>query len=69
MTNNLEIVNATVSLIIKAALLAARFSGRTRKRSLKRLSKIDANDKDKENIFLPTVQRRHITEKTKISFP
>ena len=52
MTNNLDIVNAAVSLIIKAALLAARFSGRARKRSLKRLSKLDANDKDKEIIFL-----------------
>ncbi|MBW8017711.1 MAG: hypothetical protein FVQ82_16170 [Planctomycetes bacterium] len=31
MTTNLDIVNAAVSLIIKAALLAARFSGRARK--------------------------------------
>ena len=30
MTNNIEIVNAAVTLIIKAAILAARFSGRTR---------------------------------------
>ena len=52
MTNNLDIVNAAVTLIIKAALLAARFSGRARKRSLKRLSKMDINDKDKEIIFL-----------------
>ncbi len=52
MTNNVDIINAAVSLIIKAALLAARFSGRARKRSLKRLSKMDINDKDKENIFL-----------------
>jgi putative transposase len=50
MTNNLDIVNAAVTLIIKAALLAVRFSGRARKRSLKRLSKMD--DKDKEIIFL-----------------
>jgi len=35
MTNNLDIVTAAVTLIIKAALLAARFSGRVRKRSLK----------------------------------
>ena len=28
MTNNLEIINAAVALIIKAAILAARFSGR-----------------------------------------
>ena len=52
MTNNVEIVNAAVTLIIKAALLAARFSGRVRKRSLKRLSKMDADEKDKEIIFL-----------------
>ena len=41
MTNDIEIVNAAVTLIIKAAILAARFSGRARKRSLKRLSKMD----------------------------
>ncbi|MEN8126987.1 MAG: DDE-type integrase/transposase/recombinase [Planctomycetota bacterium] len=52
MTNNVEIVNAAVALIIKAALLAARFSGRARKRSLKRLSKMSADDKDKEILFL-----------------
>ena len=52
MTNNIEIVNAAMSLIIKAALLAARFSGRVRKRSLKRLSKMDADEKDKEILFL-----------------
>ena len=52
MTNNIEIVNAAVTLIIKAALLAARFSGRARKRSLKRLSKMEVDEKDKEIIFL-----------------
>lgn len=52
MTNNVEIINAAVALIIKAALLAARFSGRVRKRSLKRLSKMDADEKDKEILFL-----------------
>jgi hypothetical protein len=52
MTNNIEIINAAVTLIIKAAILAARFSGRARKRSLKRLSKMDADDKEKEIIFL-----------------
>ena len=52
MTNNIEIVNAAVTLIIKAALLAARFSGRARKRSLKRLSKMDVDEKDKEILFL-----------------
>ena len=52
MTNNIEIVNAAVALIIKAAILAAGFSGRTRKRSLKRLSKMEVDEKDKEIIFL-----------------
>jgi len=52
MTNNLEIINAAVTIIIKAAILAARFSGRVRNRSLKRLSKMDADFKDKEIIFL-----------------
>jgi len=52
MTKNLDIINAAVSLIIKAALLAARFSGRVRKRSLKRLSAMDIDEKDKEILFL-----------------
>jgi hypothetical protein len=52
MTKNLDIISAAVSLIIKAALLAARFSGRVRKRSLKRLAAMDVDTKDKEIIFL-----------------
>ena len=52
MTNNLEIINAAVELILKAAVLAARFSGRVRKRSLKRLASMDIDDKDKEILFL-----------------
>ena len=52
MTKNIDIINAAVALIIKAAILAARFSGRARKRSLKRLAKMDIDDKDKEIIFL-----------------
>ncbi len=52
MTNNIEIINAAVAFIIKAAILAARFSGRTRKRSLKRLATMDIDNKDKEIIFL-----------------
>ncbi|MCI0499845.1 MAG: hypothetical protein L0Y36_09230, partial [Planctomycetales bacterium] len=48
MTNTIESVNAAVTLIIKAALLAARFFGRARKRNLKKLSKMDADEKDKE---------------------
>ena len=52
MANNIEIVNAAVTLIIKAAILAAGFSGRVRKRSLKRLAAMDVDSKDKEIIFL-----------------
>jgi len=52
MPENIEIVNAAVALIIKAALLAAQYSGRVRQRSLKCLSKMDADEKDKEILFL-----------------
>ena len=52
MTNNVEIINTAVFLIIKAALLASRFSGKVRKRSLKKLSKMQIDKKDKEIIFL-----------------
>ena len=38
MAENLDILNTAVSLLVRAALLAARFSGRVRRRSLKRLS-------------------------------
>ena len=52
MNKNLDIINFAVSLIIKAALIAARFSGRARKRSLKRLATMDINEKDKGILFL-----------------
>ena len=52
MATNIEIVNSAVTLIIKSAILAARFSGRARKRNLKRLAPMDIDDKDKEIIFL-----------------
>ena len=52
MTKNIDTINAAVELIVKAAILAASFSGRVRKRSLKRLAKMDADSKDKEIIFL-----------------
>ena len=41
-----------VGLIVKSVVLAAQFSGRCRKRSLKQLSKMNADEKDKEIIFL-----------------
>jgi hypothetical protein len=52
MTNNIDTINAAVAIIIKAAILASSFSGRIRKKSLKRLSKMSIDDKDKEIIFL-----------------
>jgi len=55
MNKNLDIINFAVSLIIKAALIAARFSGRARKRSLSRLATMDINEKDKEILFLRDV--------------
>ena len=41
-----------VSLILKAVIVAAQFSGRIRKRSLKRLADMDIDTKDKEILFL-----------------
>jgi transposase InsO family protein len=52
MNKNLDIISYAVSLTIKAAILAARFSGRVRKRSLKRLAAMDIDGKDKEILFL-----------------
>jgi transposase-like protein len=52
MAENLDILNTAVSLLIRAALLAARFSGRVRKRSLKRLAAVDGDAKAKEILFL-----------------
>ncbi len=40
------------SLIIKAVIMAGRFSGTVRKQSLKRLAATDADTKDKEMLFL-----------------
>jgi len=52
MNTNLDIITCAVSLVIKAAIIAGRFSGRARKRSLKRLVSIDIDIKDKEILFL-----------------
>jgi hypothetical protein len=41
MSQNIEITNVAVRLIVKATVLAAGFSGRARKRSLKRLAGMD----------------------------
>ena len=52
MEKNLDIITYAVSLIIKAAIIAAQFSGRARKKSLKRLAAMDIYEKDKELLFL-----------------
>jgi len=52
MGKNLDVITHAVTLITKAAIMAARFSARVRKRSLKRLAAMDADTKDKEIIFL-----------------
>jgi hypothetical protein len=64
MSQKIEIINVAVRLIVKAAVLAAGFSGRARKRSLKRLAGMDMDEKDKELIFL----RDKVTQlKTQVS--
>jgi len=52
MDKNPDITNFAVSPIIKAVVIAARFSGRVRKRSLKRLAAMEVDAKDKEILFL-----------------
>ena len=52
MAENLEILNTAVSLLIKAALLAARFSGRVRQRYLTRLASRGVDAKAREILFL-----------------
>jgi len=52
MAENLDILNTAVSLLIRAALLVSRFSGRMRQRSLKRLAAKDADVKAREILFL-----------------
>ena len=52
MAENLDVFNMAVSLLIRAALFAARFSIRVRRRSLKRLMAMYADAKAKEILFL-----------------
>ncbi len=52
MDKNLDVITHAVTLIIKSAIMAARFSARVRKRRLKRLAAMDADTKDKEILFL-----------------
>ena len=44
MNQNIETITSAVSLVFKAAIVAAQYSGRVRKRSLKRLAAMDANN-------------------------
>ena len=52
MAEKLDILNTAISLLIRAALLAARFSGRIRQRYLKRLASRDVSANAKEVLFL-----------------
>jgi len=52
MAENLDILNAAVSLLVRAALPAARFSGRDRRRSLKRLATMGTEAEAREILFL-----------------
>lgn len=52
MADNLDVLNTAVSLLIRAVLLAARFSGRVRTRSLKRLAARDVDTNAREILFL-----------------
>ncbi len=49
MNQNIETITYAVSIIFKAAIVAAKYAGRVRKRSLKRLAAMDIGEKDKEN--------------------
>ena len=50
--NNRDTITFAVSLILRAAIVAAKYSGRVRNRSIKRLATMDIDEKDKEILFL-----------------
>jgi transposase InsO family protein len=52
MDRNRDIITYAITLIIKSAIMAARFSARIRRRSLKRLAAMDTDAKAKEILFL-----------------
>ena len=47
-----EIIAYAVSMILKAALLAASWAGKVRKRGLESIAQLPIDEKDKEIIFL-----------------
>jgi len=57
MDKNLDIIISAVALIIKAVIMAGRFSGTVRKRSLKRLAAMDTD----------TRQRNHLPQRQALS--
>ena len=52
MHKNLDVITYPVFLIAKADIMASGFSGRARKRSLKRLSRRDTDTKEEELLSL-----------------
>ena len=52
MKNQTEIITYAVSMILKAALLAATWAGKARKHGLKSIAKLPIDEKDKEIFFL-----------------
>ena len=71
MAEKLDILNTAISLLIRAAMLAARFSGRIRQRYLKRLASRDVSANAKEVLFLkdrvPDNIERHVFVETRIT--
>ena len=52
MTTKKEIIIYAISMILKAALLAVAWAGKSRKRGLKSIAKLSIEEKDKEITFL-----------------
>ena len=52
MKNQTEIITYAVSMILKAALLAATWAGKVRKHGFKSIAKLSIEEKDKEIFFL-----------------
>jgi hypothetical protein len=52
MKNQTEIITYAVSMILKAALLAASWAGKARKHGLESIAQLPINERDKEILFL-----------------